>query len=258
MRAELPDDTILFFRLGDFYEMFFDDAKRAAEILDISLTKRNKIPMCGVPYHAADGYLAKLVRAGVKVAIAEQVEDPAQAKGIVKRAIARVVTPGTVMEEQVLDARRNNFLAGRARSRTTWCATVRANASCRRRKPMTGCSATSFATAAVPCSPRTTTGCSNSTPPRTCSPAQSRRLWRRCGERQNKSEGQRRRKPCRRRRRRRRGPALRHPRPAPRRQTPAAAAPAQSGRLPDSRRDHHRQPRTGRSPQDRHGRAPPA
>jgi len=112
MRAELSDDTILFFRLGDFYEMFFDDAKRAAEILDISLTKRNRIPMCGVPYHAAEGYLAKLVRAGVKVAIAEQVEDPAQAKGIVKRAIARVVTPGTVMEEQVLDARRNNFLAG--------------------------------------------------------------------------------------------------------------------------------------------------
>ena len=112
MRRDLPEDTILFFRLGDFYEMFFDDAKVAAEILEISLTKRNKIPMCGVPYHAADGYLAKLVRAGRKVAICEQTEDPAAAKGIVKREVVRVVTPGTVLEEQaVLDAKRNNYLA---------------------------------------------------------------------------------------------------------------------------------------------------
>ena len=112
IRSELPEDTILFFRLGDFYEMFFDDAVRAAAVLDIALTKRNKVPMCGVPYHAAQGYLAKLIRAGVKVAICEQTEDPAQAKGIVKREVKRVVTPGTVLEEQVLDSNRNNFLAG--------------------------------------------------------------------------------------------------------------------------------------------------
>ena len=112
IRSEQPEDTILFFRLGDFYEMFFDDAIKAAEILGISLTKRHKVPMCGIPYHSSAGYLAKLIRAGVKVAICEQTEDPAQAKGIVKRAVVRVITPGTVLEEQVLDSNRNNFLAG--------------------------------------------------------------------------------------------------------------------------------------------------
>jgi DNA mismatch repair protein MutS len=112
IRNQLPEDTILFFRLGDFYEMFFDDAKTAAGILDIALTKRHKVPMCGFPYHSAHGYLAKLIRAGVKVAICEQMEDPAQAKGIVKRDITRIITPGTVLEEQVLESGRNNFLAG--------------------------------------------------------------------------------------------------------------------------------------------------
>lgn len=112
IRGQVPDDTILFFRLGDFYEMFFDDAKIASQILDISLTKRHKVPMCGIPYHAAEGYLAKLLRAGVKVAICEQVEDPKQAKGIVRREIARVITPGTVTEEHVLESDRNNYLAG--------------------------------------------------------------------------------------------------------------------------------------------------
>ncbi|MFT5123490.1 MAG: DNA mismatch repair protein MutS [Kiritimatiellia bacterium] len=112
IRNKLPEDTILFFRLGDFYEMFFDDAKTAAAILDIALTKRHKVPMCGVPYHSAQGYLAKLIRAGVKVAICEQIEDPSESKGIVKRDITRIITPGTVLEEQVLESNRNNFLAG--------------------------------------------------------------------------------------------------------------------------------------------------
>jgi DNA mismatch repair protein MutS len=112
MRAELPPDTILFFRLGDFYEMFFEDAKQAAGILDIALTRRNAVPMCGVPHHSVDLYLAKLIRAGRKVAICEQMEDPALAKGIVRREITRVVTPGTVLEDQVLESRRNNYLAG--------------------------------------------------------------------------------------------------------------------------------------------------
>ena len=110
MRSTLPDDVILFFRLGDFYEMFFDDAKKAAGVLDIALTKRNGMPMCGIPYHNLQPYLAKLVRAGMKVAICEQMEDPAAAKGIVRREVVRVVTPGTVIEENVLESGRNNFL----------------------------------------------------------------------------------------------------------------------------------------------------
>jgi len=112
IRNGLPEDVILFFRLGDFYEMFFDDAVEASRILEITLTKRQKIPMCGVPYHSAEGYLAKLIRAGKKVAICDQVEDPSQSKGIVKREVARIVTPGTVLEDNVLDSARPNYLAG--------------------------------------------------------------------------------------------------------------------------------------------------
>ena len=112
IKSELPGDAILFFRLGDFYEMFFEDAQVAAGIMDIALTRRNNVPMCGVPYHAADQYLAKLVKAGKKVAICDQVEDPAQAKGIVKRELTRIVTPGTAVEDSVLDSSRHNFLAG--------------------------------------------------------------------------------------------------------------------------------------------------
>ena len=112
IRRELPENTLLFFRLGDFYEMFMEDAKEAARILDITLTKRHDIPMCGVPYHAAEGYLAQLIAAGKKVAICEQVEDPAAAKGIVKREITRVVTPGTILDETALDRTKNNYLAG--------------------------------------------------------------------------------------------------------------------------------------------------
>jgi len=112
IRRELPEDTILFFRLGDFYEMFFDDAKVASDILDITLTKRHTTPMCGIPYHAAAGYLERLVKAGKKVAICEQVEDPSEAKGIVKRDVTRIVTPGTILDEVTLDRNQNNFLAG--------------------------------------------------------------------------------------------------------------------------------------------------
>ena len=91
-------DAILFFRLGDFYEMFFEDAHTASKILDIALTSRNKtedgsVPLCGVPYHAADPYIQKLLDAGHKVAVCEQVEDPVTAKGVVKREVVRVITP---------------------------------------------------------------------------------------------------------------------------------------------------------------------
>jgi DNA mismatch repair protein MutS len=109
-------DAILFFRLGDFYEMFFEDAHTAARILDIALTSRNKneessVPLCGVPYHSAEPYIQKLLDAGHKVAVCEQVEDPAMAKGVVKRDVVRVITPGTVTAAEALDARDNNFLA---------------------------------------------------------------------------------------------------------------------------------------------------
>ncbi|MEI6807637.1 MAG: DNA mismatch repair protein MutS [bacterium] len=112
IKSQLPPDTILFFRLGDFYEMFFEDAKAASQILDIALTKRQHVPMCGIPYHAADLYLAKLVRAGRKVAVCDQMEDAAVAKGIVKRDVTSIVTPGTVTVESVLESSRNNYLAG--------------------------------------------------------------------------------------------------------------------------------------------------
>ena len=109
-------DTLLFFRLGDFYEMFFDDAKTASKELELVLTGRDcgqeeRAPMCGVPFHSADSYIAKLVSRGYKVAICEQVEDPATAKGIVKRDVVRIVTPGTVIESNMLDESKNNYLA---------------------------------------------------------------------------------------------------------------------------------------------------
>ncbi len=113
-KAEIPTDAILLFRLGDFYEMFFDDAARASAIMDITLTKRGGVPMCGFPYHALEIHLPRLLHAGVKVAIAEQMEDPAQAKGIVKREITRVITPGTVMDSSVLAPDKNNFLVALA------------------------------------------------------------------------------------------------------------------------------------------------
>ncbi len=114
IKASHPD-AILFFRLGDFYEMFFEDAELASGVLDITLTARgrgtsNEAPMCGVPHHSADGYLARLLEAGHKVAIAEQVEDAAQAKGMVRREVVRVLTPGTVVEEDLLDSRDNNYV----------------------------------------------------------------------------------------------------------------------------------------------------
>ena len=108
-------DAILFFRLGDFYEMFFEDAEKASRILDIALTSRNRnegssVPLCGVPYHAAAPYIGKLLDAGYKVAICEQVEDPRTAQGVVQREVVRVITPGTITEGEALDARVNNYL----------------------------------------------------------------------------------------------------------------------------------------------------
>jgi len=113
---ERHPQALLFFRLGDFYELFFEDAIIAARELQITLTSRNKekgqaIPMCGVPYHAADGYIAKLVRKGFRVAICDQMEDPRLAKKLVKREVTRVVSPGTSIDMQSLEPRANNYLA---------------------------------------------------------------------------------------------------------------------------------------------------
>ena len=119
IKSQYPD-VILMFRLGDFYEMFGRDAEIASRELDLVLTSREagkgkRIPMCGVPYHAVERYIARLLSRGHKVAICEQMEDPAKAKGLVKRAVTRIVTPGTVVEESMLEARRSSFLAAVAR-----------------------------------------------------------------------------------------------------------------------------------------------
>ena len=113
-KLEYPD-CILFYRLGDFYEMFFEDALTASKVLEITLTGKDcgldeRAPMCGIPYHAAETYITKLVQNGYKVAIGEQVEDPKLAKGLVKREVIRVVTPGTILSAQALDESRNNYI----------------------------------------------------------------------------------------------------------------------------------------------------
>ena len=108
-------DCIVFYRLGDFYEMFFDDAKEASQLLDLTLTGRDcgmdeRAPMCGVPFHAADTYIAKLVSLGKKVAVCEQLTEPTPGKGIVERDVVRVVSAGTLIEENLLDEKANNYI----------------------------------------------------------------------------------------------------------------------------------------------------
>ena len=110
-------DSLLFFRMGDFYELFFEDAVEAAALLGLTLTSRDganasgkKVPMCGVPVKAMDGYVARVIKAGRTVSICDQVEDPKDAKGIVKREVVRTITPGTIMEPDLLEAGANNYL----------------------------------------------------------------------------------------------------------------------------------------------------
>ena len=109
-------DCLVFYRLGDFYEMFFEDAEKGSKILDLTLTGRDcglkeRAPMCGVPYHAVDAYIQKLVEAGERVAIVEQLSDPKESKGMVDRDVIRIVTAGTVTEESLLDEKKNNYIA---------------------------------------------------------------------------------------------------------------------------------------------------
>ena len=121
---EKYEDTILFYRMGDFYEMFFEDAEVASKALEITLTSRNKkdefpIPMCGVPHKAARGYIARLIDQGYKVAICDQVEDPALAKGLVKREVVRVITPGMILDNELLDEKSDNYVLAMARNDDT-------------------------------------------------------------------------------------------------------------------------------------------
>ena len=113
IKDEHPD-ALLFFRLGDFYELFYDDAITASKVLEITLTAREKkkdpIPMCGVPHHSSRNYIEKLIENGFKVAICEQMEDPREVKGMVKRAVVRVITPGTLIDDFGMDDGRNNYL----------------------------------------------------------------------------------------------------------------------------------------------------
>src|SRR5882724_10646501 len=108
-------DALLLFRMGDFYELFYDDAKAAARVLGLTLTSRDKgenpVPMAGFPHHQLESYLGKMIAAGLRVAICDQVEDPRQAKGLVRREVTRIVTAGTITDDALLDPRRSNYLA---------------------------------------------------------------------------------------------------------------------------------------------------
>src|SRR5213079_1990349 len=110
IKSELPKDALLLFRLGDFYEMFFEDAQVGAGLLNVSLTKRGVVPMCGIPLHAANTYISRILKAGRKVAICDQVEE-ARPGQLVKREVTQIVSPGTHFDERMLTAERNNFLA---------------------------------------------------------------------------------------------------------------------------------------------------
>src|SRR3974390_1043195 len=110
IKSELPKDALLLFRLGDFYEMFFEDAQTGGELLNVALNKRGVIPMCGIPFHAANAYIGRMLRAGRKVAICDQVEE-ARPGQLVKREVTQILSPGTHFDERMLTAERNNFLA---------------------------------------------------------------------------------------------------------------------------------------------------
>src|SRR3954470_8465459 len=115
IKTELPADALLLFRLGDFYELFFEDAQAGAQLLNVALTKRGIIPMCGIPFHAANGYIARILKAGRKIAICEQLEE-AKPGQLVKREVTQIISPGTHFDERMLNAERNNYLAAVAKN----------------------------------------------------------------------------------------------------------------------------------------------
>src|SRR3982750_3622377 len=115
IKSELPPDALLLFRLGDFYELFFEDAEAGAQLLNVALTKRGIIPMCGIPFHAATTYIGRLLKSGKKVAICDQVEE-ARSGQLVKREVTQILSPGTHFDERLLNAEQNNYLAAIAQS----------------------------------------------------------------------------------------------------------------------------------------------
>src|ERR1044072_6473786 len=115
IKSELPKDALLLFRLGDFYEMFFEDAQVGAQLLNVALTKRGVVPMCGIPFHAANAYIGRLLRAGRKVAICDQMED-ARPGQLVKREVTQILSPGTHLDERMLQAEKNNYLVAVAKN----------------------------------------------------------------------------------------------------------------------------------------------
>src|SRR6267143_787077 len=119
IKSELPKDALLLFRLGDFYEMFFEDAQVGAQLLNVALTKRGVIPMCGIPFHAANSYVGRLLKAGRKVAICDQMEE-ARPGQLVKREVTQILSPGTHFDERMLRAERNNFLVAVFQTGTTF------------------------------------------------------------------------------------------------------------------------------------------
>ncbi len=119
IKREIPPDALLMFRLGDFYEMFFEDAKIASQLLNLTLTQRQTTPMCGVPFHAAEGYIAKLIRAGRRVAICDQMEAPRPGQ-VVKREVTQIISPGSVVDSGLLDAKQNNFCASLVKGKSRW------------------------------------------------------------------------------------------------------------------------------------------
>src|SRR3954466_11413799 len=119
IKSELPKDAILLFRLGDFYEMFFEDAQQGAQLLNVALTKRGVVPMCGIPFHAANTYIGRLLKAGRKVAICDQTEE-ARPGQLVKREVTQILSPGTHFDERLLTPERNNFLAALCPIGTTY------------------------------------------------------------------------------------------------------------------------------------------
>jgi len=119
IRRSLPEDVLLFFRLGDFYELFFEDAKEASAILNVALTKRHDVPMCGVPHHAAQGYMAKLVKANKRVAIAEQTSEPVAGK-LVEREVTQILSAGTIDDLTLLDDKKPNFLVSCFLHKSSW------------------------------------------------------------------------------------------------------------------------------------------
>src|ERR1051326_8578966 len=110
IKSELPKDALLLFRLGDFYEMFFEDAQVGAQLLNVALTKRGLVPMCGIPFHAANNYISRLLKVGRKVAICDQVEE-ARPGQLVKREVTQILSPGTHFDERMLASEKNNYLA---------------------------------------------------------------------------------------------------------------------------------------------------